>query len=144
MEIDTQTLTTCEVAADGAVSLGFLDSGGKRATIRLSLNEVGALAMTLPKLIDQALQARFGDASLRYAYPLASWVVEPSSDPVVPPVGSGSVPSPLVFGSAFGATVSERSNVPSVAPVSSTSASDWVVGVVTSTAGVITSKSIVP
>lgn len=81
MDIDTQTLTTCEVAADGAVSLGFLDSGGKPATIRLSLNEVGALAMTLPKLIDQALQARFGDASLRYAYPLASWVVEPSSHP---------------------------------------------------------------
>ena len=82
MEIDTQALTTCEVAADGgAVSLGFLDSGGKPATIRLSLNEVGALAMTLPKLIEKALQARFGDASLRYAYPLSSWVVEPSSDP---------------------------------------------------------------
>ena len=81
MEIDTQALTTCEVAADGAISLGFLDSDGKPATIRLSLNEVGALAMTLPKLIDKALQARFGDASLRYAYPLASWVVEPSSDP---------------------------------------------------------------
>jgi hypothetical protein len=45
------------------------------------LNQVGALAMTLPKLIDKALQARFGDESLRYAYPLASWVVEPSSDP---------------------------------------------------------------
>ena len=29
MEIDTQALTTCEVAADGgAVSLGFLDAGG--------------------------------------------------------------------------------------------------------------------
>jgi hypothetical protein len=81
MDVDTQVLTTCEVATDGAISLGFLDSGGKPATIRLSLNEVGALAMTLPKLIDQALQARFGDASLRYAYPLASWVVEPSSDP---------------------------------------------------------------
>ena len=81
MDIDTQALTSCEVAADGAISLGFLDSGGKPATIRLSLNQVGALAMTLPKLIDKALQARFGDASLRYAYPLASWVVEPSSDP---------------------------------------------------------------
>ena len=32
-------------------------------------------------LIDKALQIRFGDQSLRYAYPLASWVVEPSSDP---------------------------------------------------------------
>jgi hypothetical protein len=82
MEIDTQALTSCEVAADGgAISLGFVDSGGKPATIRLSLNQVGALAMTLPGLIDKALQTRFGDQSLRYAYPLASWMVEQSSDP---------------------------------------------------------------
>ena len=51
------------------------------ATIRLSLNQVGALAMTLPGLIDKALQTRFGDQSLRYAYPLASWAVEQSTDP---------------------------------------------------------------
>jgi len=82
MEIDTQSLTSCEVAADGgAVSLGFVDSTGNPATIRLSLNQVGALAMTLPGLIDKALQTRFGDHSLRYAYPLASWAVEASSDP---------------------------------------------------------------
>lgn len=82
MEIDTQALTSCEVAADGgAVSLGFLDSSGKPATIRLSLNQLGALAMTLPGLIDKALQTRFGDQNLRYAYPLASWRVEQSSDP---------------------------------------------------------------
>jgi hypothetical protein len=37
--------------------------------------------MTLPGLIDKALQTRFGDRSLRYAYPLASWAVEASSDP---------------------------------------------------------------
>src|SRR5712675_1853574 len=82
MEIDTQALTTCEVAADGgAISLGFVDSTGNPATIRLSLNQVGALAMTLPSLIDKALQTRFGDESLRYAYPLASWAVEQSTDP---------------------------------------------------------------
>ena len=82
MEIDVQTLTTCEVAADGgAVSLGFVDSSGKPATIKLSLHEVGSLAMTLPGLIDQALQKRLGDHSLYSAYPLASWVVEQSSDP---------------------------------------------------------------
>jgi hypothetical protein len=82
MEIETQALTTCEVAADGgAISLGFVDSSGRPATIRLSLNQVGALAMTLPGLIDKALQTRFGDASLRYAYPLASWMVEQSTDP---------------------------------------------------------------
>jgi hypothetical protein len=43
MEIDTQSHTTCEVAADGgAISLGFVDSTGNPATIRLSLNQVGA------------------------------------------------------------------------------------------------------
>src|ERR1700750_837691 len=82
MEIKTEALTSCEVAADGnMVSLGFVDSEGKPATIRLSLNQVGALAMTLPGLIDKALQTRFGDQSLRYAYPLASWAVEQSTDP---------------------------------------------------------------
>src|ERR1700687_123239 len=82
MDIETQLLTTCEVAADGdAISLGFIDSTGRPATIRLSLNQVGALAMTLPGLIDKALQTRFGDQSLRYAYPLASWEVEQSTDP---------------------------------------------------------------
>ena len=71
MEIDTQELTTCEVAADGcAISLGFVDSRGEPATIRLSVNQVGALVMTLPGLISKALQTRFGDQSLRYAYPL--------------------------------------------------------------------------
>jgi hypothetical protein len=82
MEIDAQVLTTCEVAADGGtISLGFVDSTGIPATIRLSLNQIGALAMTLPSLIDKALQTRFGDHSLRHAYPLASWVIEQSSDP---------------------------------------------------------------
>jgi hypothetical protein len=82
MQIETQALTSCEVAADGgAISLGFVDSTGQPATIRLSLNQVGALAMTLPGLIDKALQTRFGDQSLRYAYPLASWEVEQSTDP---------------------------------------------------------------
>ena len=61
--------------------LGFVDANGKPATLRLSLNQVGALAMTLPGLIDKALQTRFGDQSLRYAYPLESWVVEASTDP---------------------------------------------------------------
>jgi hypothetical protein len=37
--------------------------------------------MTLPGLIDKALRTRFADQSLRHAYPLASWVLEQSSDP---------------------------------------------------------------
>jgi hypothetical protein len=81
MEIETQELTTCEVVSDGcAISLGFVDSKGEPATIRLSVNQVGALIMTLPGLISKALQTRFGDQSLRYAYPLDSWVIEQSTD----------------------------------------------------------------
>jgi hypothetical protein len=82
MEIEPQTLTTCEVAPDGnTVVLGFTGPNGVPAQIRLSLNQVGALAMTLPNLITKALRSRYGDHSLRYAYPLASWTVEQSSDP---------------------------------------------------------------
>jgi len=82
MEIETRSLTSCEIADDGgAVSLGFIDAEGRQARLKLSLNQVGALAMTLPGLIDKALQARYGDASLRYAYPLESWAVEQSTDP---------------------------------------------------------------
>jgi hypothetical protein len=55
-------------------SIGVAAQAGKAALF-------GALAMTLPGLIDMALQTRFGDQSLRYAYPLESWVVEQSSDP---------------------------------------------------------------
>jgi hypothetical protein len=82
MEIDSHALTTCEVAKDGGViSLGLVDTTGNPATIRLCLNQVSALVMTLPGLIDRALQTRFGYQSLRYAYPLASWILEQSSDP---------------------------------------------------------------
>ena len=82
MEIETQSLTSCEIAPGGdVISLGFVDSSGQPQTIRLSLNQVGALAMTLPGLIGEAMQTRFGDETLRYAYPLESWVVEQSSDP---------------------------------------------------------------
>jgi hypothetical protein len=82
MEIDSQALTTCEVTnGGGAISLGFIDTTGNPTTIRLSLDQVGALAMTLPGLIDKALQTRFPDQSLRYTYPLASWALEQSTDP---------------------------------------------------------------
>jgi hypothetical protein len=81
MEIKVKALTTCEVAADGgAISLGFEDTAGNPAAVSVSLNQVGALIMTLPGLLEAALKARYGDQSLRYAYPLASWVVEQATD----------------------------------------------------------------
>jgi hypothetical protein len=81
MNIESQSLTVCDVTPDGStILLGLIDTDGKPATIRLSLNQVGALAMTLPELINKALRSRFNDQSLRYAYPLASWAIEQSSD----------------------------------------------------------------
>jgi hypothetical protein len=81
MEITVKALTTCDVAPDGgAISLGFEDTTGEPAAVQVSLNQVGALIMTLPGLLERALKARYGDQSLRYAYPLASWVLEQSTD----------------------------------------------------------------
>src|ERR1700733_11717052 len=82
MEIDIETLAACERAADGgAIPRVFVDSAGQPATVTLSLNDAGSLAMTLPGLITKALQTRFGDGSLSCAYPLASWAIEQSSGP---------------------------------------------------------------
>ena len=82
MEVETQLLTYCEIAPGGdVISLGLVNSNGEPQTIHLTLNQLGALAMTLPGLIGKALQTRYGDQSLRYAYPLESWAVEQSTDP---------------------------------------------------------------
>lgn len=81
MEIDVKALTTCEVADDGgAISLRFEDAAGNPATVRVSLNQANAIIMTLPGLIDKALRTRYGDNSLRYTHPLASWTIEQSTD----------------------------------------------------------------
>ncbi len=81
MEIEGQVLTTCEIAADGsAVLLGFKDSAGIPNLLRLPLDQVGALAMTLPSVIEKALRTRYRDGSLRYTYPLGSWAFEQASD----------------------------------------------------------------
>jgi hypothetical protein len=82
MDIESESLTTCEVAPDGnTIVLGFADPGGTPVRIRLPLSQIGALAMTLPGLINKALQSRYGDHTLRYAYPLASCSVERSAEP---------------------------------------------------------------
>jgi hypothetical protein len=82
MELESQELTTCKVAEDGrSVSLGFVDRGGKPASINFPIDQIGALAMTLPTLMEKALRTRYQDNSLRYAFPLGSWTCEPASDP---------------------------------------------------------------
>ena len=80
METECHAFTEGEVATDGRVALGFVDEGGNPVKVRLSINQVGALAMTLPGLITTALRNRHGDQKLRFAHPLTSWRVEQSTD----------------------------------------------------------------
>lgn len=81
MEISIKSFTTCEVTDDGeAIALQFEDAAGHPGTIRVSLNQAGSLIMTLPGLVEKALHLRYGDRSLRYSYPLASWIIEQSTD----------------------------------------------------------------
>ena len=81
MEIESRELTTCKVAADGrSVSLRFVDASGQPTAVSFPVDQLGALAMTLPALIEKALRRRYQDDSLRYAFPLGSWSCEPASD----------------------------------------------------------------
>ena len=82
MEIETQELITGQVAPEGrAISLGFVIFQGRAGDDPAVGQPGGALIMTLPGLVSKALQTRFGDQSLRYAYPLDSWMIEQSTDP---------------------------------------------------------------
>jgi hypothetical protein len=75
-----KNFTTCRVAADGdEISLGFADVSGKLLEFRMPTDQLALLAMTLPSLLDEALQLQFLDKSLRYSYPLAEWRLECSS-----------------------------------------------------------------
>jgi hypothetical protein len=62
------------------VELGFKDCSGTPVSLALPHEALGMLLMTLPRLIETALQQRTGDASLRHVYPLGSWKAEHASD----------------------------------------------------------------
>jgi hypothetical protein len=64
MEMDCLTFTEAEVVAGGTVALGFVDETGKSVKVRLSLNQVGRLAMTLPELVATALRNQHGNQKM--------------------------------------------------------------------------------
>jgi hypothetical protein len=81
MEIHSKTLTTTEVSADGTtISLSFVDSRNRPIKIHYPMNHVVDLVMTLPSLIETALQRRFNDPTMRSVYPLGSWRWESSTN----------------------------------------------------------------
>jgi len=72
-----ERLTTYDVDADGErVQLNFVDAGDLPCGIVLPLDQLGALLMTIPRIMRRALQVRFGDDTRRLVHPLACWRLE--------------------------------------------------------------------
>jgi len=75
--IDAAALTTFTVDPDGSrVRLNVRDQDDAPATLVLSVESLGQLLMTLPRVISQALQNGYADESLRLVYPLERYKLE--------------------------------------------------------------------
>src|SRR5262249_29949501 len=75
--IDGERLTTWAVSPDGeTVRLGFEDAAGRPCAINLPITVLSGLMMTIPRMLRQALAARFADGSLRMTHELGDWRVE--------------------------------------------------------------------
>ncbi len=69
-------LTTWSVSPDGSrVRLGFADRKGRPYGLDLPFEAASALLMTLPRILQSALDAR-RDSSSRIVHPLGAWQVE--------------------------------------------------------------------
>src|SRR5262245_59009581 len=65
-KIEIGQLTTCEVDSGGeAVRLGFVDEAGNPTSVGLSFEQAEAIAMTLPRLLSNALKMRMHSAGAR-------------------------------------------------------------------------------
>ena len=76
-DFGVQSLTTCEVAADGRrVRINFKDMDGRPASLTVPTDCVHQLIMTLPPLLSRALKAELSDDSVRAVFPLGHWRLE--------------------------------------------------------------------
>lgn len=81
MIIHCSKLTTCDAVGNGeTVKLDLLDEGGRPISLRLSFEHAESIAMTLPRLLTQAVKAQTGQDSARYVFPLGQWFLEGIKD----------------------------------------------------------------
>ena len=74
-------LTTFDVASDGRhFEVHFVCQDYTHGSLRLPTECLKQLVMTLPRLMTQALQARYGDESLRVVYPVEEMRIVQSLD----------------------------------------------------------------
>jgi len=75
--IEGQKLTTWAVLPGGhQVCLGFAADGGETHRIVLPFEALTGLLMTLPRMLQSALNERFPDNTLRVVHPLGEWRLE--------------------------------------------------------------------
>jgi hypothetical protein len=75
--IEGQKLTTWAVLPGGEqVCLGFAATGGETHRIVLPFEALTGLLMTLPRMLQSALNERFPDSTLRVVHPLGDWRLE--------------------------------------------------------------------
>jgi hypothetical protein len=58
------------------ICLGFIDANGRTHRIVLPFDALTGLLMTLPRMLQSALDERFPDGSLRVVHPLGPWLLE--------------------------------------------------------------------
>ena len=81
MNIDVKALTTYRISEDGeSASLRVMDDAGVETSLNFGIDDLANILMTLPGLIEAALQRRYQDAAFRFAYPIGSWSIEEASD----------------------------------------------------------------
>jgi hypothetical protein len=72
--IEGQKLTTWSVLPGGEqVCLGFAATGGETHRLVLPFEALTGLLMTLPRMLQSALNERFPDSTLRVVHPLGEW-----------------------------------------------------------------------
>jgi hypothetical protein len=75
--IHGQKLTSWAVVPGGEqVCLGFAAAGGETHRIVLPFDALTGLLMTLPRMLQSALDERFPDGTLRIVHPLGLWRLE--------------------------------------------------------------------
>jgi hypothetical protein len=91
-----QSLTHFDVCCSGRhAEIGFMDHGGRPATLYVPHDCLSRLLMTLPTIIEEAIRHRTGDPTLRNVYPLGDWQLHRAA-------GSGSMVLTLATPDGFG------------------------------------------
>ena len=75
--IKGKRLTAWSVTPDGEhVQLGLVDDAGRPCAVLLPIAVLSGLMMTIPRMLQDALRAKFSDGTLRMIHELGDWRVE--------------------------------------------------------------------